>query len=51
MVEDNVTPFHKSQRTTSLLEDLIVVDSVSAELENRNFRSEKELSDWILKIF
>lgn len=51
VVEDNVTRSHKSQRTTSLLEDLIVVDSVSAELENRNFRSEKELSDWVLKIF
>lgn len=51
VVEDNVTRSHKLQRTTSLLEDHIVVDGVSAELENRNFRSEKELSDWVLKIF
>lgn len=43
VVEDNVTRSHKSQRTTSLLEDLIVVYSVSAELENRNFRSEKRI--------
>jgi hypothetical protein len=42
VVEDNVARPHKLQRTMSLVEDHMMVDFVSAELENGNLGPEKK---------